>query len=46
MEMIVGSIEIQPVTVRSNCTNEINLDNFPFGYFRVSQADIINYTVQ
>jgi len=41
-----GPFETQPATVRGNCINETNPDNFPFGYFRLSQADIINYTVQ
>jgi len=41
-----GPFETQPATVRGNCLNETNPDNFPFGYFRLSQADTISYTVQ
>ena len=41
-----GPFETQPATVRGNCVNETNPDNFPFGYFRLSQADTISYTIQ
>ncbi len=41
-----GPFETQPATVRGNCINETNPANFPFGYFRLSQADTITYTVQ
>ncbi len=41
-----GPFETQPATVRGNCKNETNPANFPFGYFRLSQADTISYTVQ
>lgn len=40
-----GPFETQPATVRGNCVNETNPDNFPFGYFRVSEADEFIYTV-
>jgi len=33
-----GPFEVQTATVRGNCVNTTNPDNFPFGYFRVSQA--------
>ena len=36
----------QPATVRGNCINTSNPENFPFGYFRVSQASEFNYTVE
>lgn len=38
--------QAQPATVRGNCVNITNPDNFPFGYFRVSQANYLLYTVQ
>ncbi len=41
-----GPFETQPATVRGNCINETNPDNFPFGYFRLSEADITTYTIQ
>lgn len=41
-----GPFEIQPATVRGNCTNQTNPENFPFGYFRVSQATEVIYTIE
>lgn len=41
-----GPFETQPATVRGNILNETNPDNFPLGYFRVSERAIITYTVQ
>ncbi|MFD1063674.1 DUF4249 domain-containing protein [Winogradskyella litorisediminis] len=41
-----GPFETQPATVRGNCINLTNPDNFPFGYFRLSEVDEIIYTVQ
>lgn len=40
-----GPFETQPATVRGNCVNETNPDNFPFGYFRVSETDEVIYTI-
>ncbi|MDT0557497.1 DUF4249 domain-containing protein [Ichthyenterobacterium sp. W332] len=40
-----GPFETQPATVRGNCVNQTNSDNFPFGYFRVSEVDEYIYTV-
>lgn len=40
-----GPFETQPATVRGNCVNETNPDNFPFGYFRLSEVDEVIYTV-
>jgi len=37
---------VQPSTVRGNCVNQTNPDNFPLGYFRVSESDILTYTVK
>jgi len=41
-----GPFEVQPATVRGNCVNQTNPDNFPFGYFRASQATELMYTIQ
>jgi len=41
-----GPFETQPATVRGNCVNETNPDNFPFGYFRLSEVDEVIYTVE
>ncbi|WP_411768898.1 DUF4249 domain-containing protein [Winogradskyella sp. A3E31] len=41
-----GPFETQPATVRGNCINTTNPDNFPFGYFRVSEVDEVIYTVE
>lgn len=41
-----GPFETQPATVRGNCINQTNPDNFPLGYFRLSEVSELNYTVQ
>ncbi|WP_339625921.1 DUF4249 domain-containing protein [uncultured Winogradskyella sp.] len=41
-----GPFETQPATVRGNCINTSNPDNFPFGYFRLSEVDEVIYTVE
>lgn len=41
-----GPFETQPATVRGNCINTTNPDNFPFGYFRLSEVDELIYTVE
>ncbi len=41
-----GPFETQPATVRGNIVNQTNPDNFPLGYFRISEASTLNYTVQ
>jgi len=41
-----GPFETTPATVRGNCINETNPDNFPFGYFRLSEVDEIIYIVE
>jgi hypothetical protein len=40
-----GPFETQPATVRGNCINETNPENFPFGYFRLSEVSEFMYTV-
>ncbi|WP_299127680.1 DUF4249 family protein [uncultured Winogradskyella sp.] len=41
-----GPFETQPATVRGNCVNTSNPENFPFGYFRLSEVDELIYTVE
>ena len=41
-----GPFETQPATVRGNCINTTNSDNFPFGYFRLSEVDEFVYTIE
>ncbi|CAH8283777.1 uncharacterized protein DUF4249 [Mariniflexile fucanivorans] len=38
--------ETQPATLRGNCVNETNPDNYPLGYFRASEVSIFNYEVE
>lgn len=35
-----------PATVRGNITNTTNSNNFPLGYFHLSEIDTVNYLVQ
>lgn len=41
-----GPFETQPATVRGNCINQTNPENYPYGYFRLSEVDEIIYTVE
>ena len=41
-----GPFETQPATVRGNIVNQTNSDNFPLGYFRISELSTIVYTVE
>ena len=41
-----GPFQSPPATVRGNIKNISNFDNYPLGYFRVSEADVTNYTIQ
>jgi hypothetical protein len=40
-----GPFQAPPVTVRGNITNVSNPDDFPFGYFSLSETDQKNYTI-
>ncbi len=35
-----------PATLRGNIINQTNQDNYPLGYFHLSEIDTLNYTVQ
>lgn len=41
-----GPFQVQPATVRGNCINLTNPENYPFGYFRASQATQEIYIIQ
>ena len=41
-----GQFQTQPATVKGNCINTTNPSNFPFGYFRLSEADEVSYIIQ
>ena len=41
-----GPFETQPATVRGNIINETNPENYPLGYFRISQISVLNYQVE
>ena len=41
-----GPFQSQPATVKGNIINETNPENYPFGYFRLSEADSTTYIVQ
>lgn len=41
-----GPFETQPATVKGNIINQTNPENYPLGYFRISEISALNYTVQ
>lgn len=41
-----GPFMTPPVNARGNIVNQTNADNFAMGYFRLSEVDVINYTIQ
>lgn len=41
-----GPFTTQPATVRGNCVNLSDPNNFPFGYFRLSEAYSVDYTIE
>jgi hypothetical protein len=41
-----GPFQAPPATVRGNMLNNTNPENFPFGYFSISETDSRTYTVQ
>ncbi|MFT6127509.1 DUF4249 domain-containing protein [Patiriisocius sp. Uisw_017] len=41
-----GPFETQPATVKGNILNTTNEENFPLGYFRISEISTLEYTVQ
>lgn len=41
-----GPFETQPATVKGNILNITNEENFPLGYFRISEISTLEYTIQ
>lgn len=41
-----GPFGTQPATVRGNVINETNKENYPFGYFRISEVSLLLYEVE
>lgn len=41
-----GPFQTQPATIRGNCINQTNPDNYPFGYFKASEVSIYRYIVE
>jgi hypothetical protein len=41
-----GPFETQPATVKGNIVNETNKENYPFGYFQLSEVDSTSYIVK
>lgn len=41
-----GPFETQPATLRGNIVNTTDLENFPLGYFRASEVELITYTIE
>lgn len=41
-----GPFETRPATVKGNMVNRTNKENFPFGYFHLSEVDTTTYIVE
>jgi len=41
-----GPFQSPPATVKGNIKNQTNFNNYPLGYFRLSESDVTNYTIQ
>jgi hypothetical protein len=41
-----GPFSTPPATVKGNIINQTNSSNYPLGYFRLSEVDVRNYTIQ
>jgi hypothetical protein len=41
-----GPFQSPPATVKGNVVNQTNFDNFPLGFFSVSETDSRSYTIQ
>jgi hypothetical protein len=41
-----GPFQSPPATVKGNIKNQTDFDNYPLGYFRLSESDVTNYTIQ
>jgi hypothetical protein len=41
-----GPFSTPPATVKGNIINQTNTSNYPLGYFRLSEIEVRNYTIQ
>ena len=41
-----GPFQTPPVNARGNIINPTNEDNYAFGYFRLSESEVVHYTIQ
>lgn len=41
-----GPFQSVPAKVKGNIKNSTNFDNYPYGYFRLSEVDAVVYTIQ
>lgn len=41
-----GPFQTQPTTVKGNVVNVTDPENFPFGFFRLSEVDYLDYTIE
>lgn len=41
-----GPFQTQPTTVKGNVINTTNPDNFSFGYFRLSESNLLHYEIK
>ncbi len=41
-----GPFETQPATVKGNCVNTTNKENFPLGFFRLAEVDEFIYVIE
>lgn len=45
-EEVGDPFDVQPVSVRGNCINQTNPNNYPLGYFRVSETSVFSYIIE
>ena len=41
-----GPFETQPATIKGNIINQTDPDNYPLGYFRISELSTVTFTIQ
>lgn len=41
-----GPFDVPPASARGNIINQTNAENYPFGYFRISEVSVLNYVVE
>lgn len=42
----IGPFSVAPVNVKGNCINQTNPENYPYGYFSLSEVVTVTYTFQ